>query len=267
MDTCRFAASVSALKKNLDNHICWSNKDYYVHKLQQTCFCNINNLHKGLCNLRLSLGAASTGHFGAGEAELGAALSHFTGWRAHQSLLLHILSEWPTFFFFLLDLSLHFLKLMLSCFSNSYAYLHLRFHLPWFACSPWGSSLTVNLLAQITSWTYQTNPLIWVFFLPALFSATLCHFIEWLPWKCSPATASPLMEPPPMGQGMKSLIKRLEGEKKEKENKPSFLKTRSLNIFIPLFVLPLGEVRLRKMSCISTTSWRNSIQDNGTLLV
>lgn len=166
MDTCRFAASVSALKKNLDNHICWSNKDYYVHKLQQTCFCNINNLHKGLCNLRLSLGAASAGHFGAGEAELGAALSHFTGWRAHQSFLLHILSEWPTFFFFLLDLSLHFLKLMLSCFSNSYAYLHLRFHLPWFACSPWGSSLTVNLLAQITSWTHQTSPTDLGFFPP-----------------------------------------------------------------------------------------------------
>lgn len=209
MDTCRFDASVSALKKNLDNHICWSNKDYYVHKLQQTCFCNINNLHKGLCNLRLSLGATSAGHFGGRWSSACAALLHLTEWRAHQCILFHIPSEWPTYFFFLLDLSLHFLKLMLSCFSNSYEYFHLRFHLPWFTCSPWGLSLTVNLLAQITSWTHQANPTdLFFFFLPVLFSASSpCHFTEWLPWKCSPSTASALMELHPMGRGVKSLTK------------------------------------------------------------
>lgn len=53
--------------------------------------------------------------------------------------------------FFLLDVSPHFLKLMLTCFSNSYARFHLRFHLPWFTCSPWGLSLNVNWLAKISS--------------------------------------------------------------------------------------------------------------------
>jgi len=53
MQVCCFR---SALKKNLYNHICWSNKGYYVqtvlssksgpYKLQQTCFCNINNLRR-----------------------------------------------------------------------------------------------------------------------------------------------------------------------------------------------------------------------------
>lgn len=84
------------------------------------------------------------------------------------------------YFFFLLDLSLHFLKLMLSCFSNSYAYFHLRFHLPWFMCSPWGLSLTVNLLAQITSWTHQTNPTDLVFFSPCSLQCIITLSLYWV---------------------------------------------------------------------------------------
>lgn len=69
-----------------------------------------------------------------------------------------------------------------------------------------------------------------------------------------------------MGQGMKSL--RIEGEKKEKENKHGLLNSRSLNVFFPLFVLPLGEVRLWKMSYIPTTNWKKLyLFCNDTLLV
>lgn len=157
MDTCRFAASVWALKKNLDNHICWSNKDYYVHKLQQTCFCNINNLHKGLCNLRLSLGAASAGHFAGRWSSACAPLLHFSS-KGLTSVFSFTSPVNGLHIFFLLDLSFHFLKLMLHCVSNSYVCFRLRFHLPWLTCSPRGLSLTVNLLAQITSWTHQINP-------------------------------------------------------------------------------------------------------------
>lgn len=35
---------------------------------------------------------------------------------------------------------------------------HLRFHLPGFTCSPWGLSINVNRLAQITSSTHQSDP-------------------------------------------------------------------------------------------------------------
>lgn len=159
LDTCRFAASVSALKKNLYNHICWSNKEYYVQtllssksgpcKLQQTCFCNINNLRKGLCNLidcfweQPVLDTSEAGE---------RALRLHSVWNNGLIGAFYFISSVNALpIFFLLGLSLHFLKLMLTCLSNFYACFHLRFHLPWFTCGPWGLGLNVNQLAQITS--------------------------------------------------------------------------------------------------------------------
>lgn len=207
LGTCRFAASVSALKKNLYNHICWSNKGYYVRtlllsksgrcKLQQTCFCNINNLHKGLCNLIESLWeqpALDTSE--AGERVLTLHSVRNSG-LISAFYFISPVNGLPVFF--LLDLSPHFLKLMLVCFSNSYACFNLRFHLPWFTCRPWGLRLGVNRLAQITSWTHQSNPTDLFLSSCSLFSASPCYCIEWLPQKCSPSTASVLMELHPTG--------------------------------------------------------------------
>lgn len=166
LGTCRFAASLLALKKNLHNHICWSNEGYYVGalllsksgpcKLQETSFCHINNLCYGLGNLIDRLWEQPVlGTWKAGE----------------RVLMLHsVWNNWlfVAFYFifpvnvltssFLLDFPLHFSKLMPACFSNSYACFHLRFHLPRFTCRPRGLSLNVNQLAQITSWTHQSNP-------------------------------------------------------------------------------------------------------------
>lgn len=124
--------------------------------------------------------------------------------------------------FFLLVLSPHFLKLMLTCFSNSYLWFHLRFHLLWFTWSPWGLSLDIKWLVQITSWTHQSNPTDLFLSSCSLFSASPFCCIEWLPQKCSPSTASVLMEFHPLGLGMKSLTEQNRGKKERKRKWASF---------------------------------------------
>lgn len=109
--TCRFAASVSALKNHLYNHICWSNKG--PCKFQQTCFCNINNPHKGLCSLINCLWEQSV--LDTSEAGKRVLILHSV-W--NNKLIGAFYFTFPVNglpIFFLLGLFPHFLKLVLTC--------------------------------------------------------------------------------------------------------------------------------------------------------
>lgn len=117
------------------NHICWSNKGYYVQtllpsrsgpcKLQQTCFCDINNLCKGLCTLIGSLWEQPVlGTSEAGERVL-VLCSVWSDGLVSAFYFISPVNDPPIFF--LLSLSPHFLKLVLICCSNSYACFYINF--------------------------------------------------------------------------------------------------------------------------------------------
>lgn len=149
-----------------------------------------------------------------------------------------------------------FSKLMPTCISNSYGRFHLRLHLPWFTCSPWGLTLNVNQLAQIISWTQQPIPLS-CFCFPAysLFNASPCYYIEWLPQKHRPRAAHKLCfihlgkEWSHLEQGRK---------RKEKESRPHSLKTKSFNVLFPWEKMEkggCGRQHISAGSCRHSRKW------------
>lgn len=165
---------------------------------------------------------------------------------------------YPVPFYLILPLKF-FSKLMLTCISNSCVCFHLRFHLPWFTCSPWGLTLNINQLAQTISWT-QSIPLS-CFCLPAyfLFNTSPCYCIEWLPqkqilWFCDHVQHMYWWHFIQLGKEWSHLEQG--GKRKEEESRPHSLKTKSFNVLFPWEEMEKGGCGRQHISASCRHSWK-----------
>lgn len=162
---------------------------------------------------------------------------------------------YPVPFYLILPLNF-FSKLMPTCISNSYGRFHLRFHLPWLTCSPWGLILNVNQLAQIISWTHQSNPM--ELFLPSCLLPLQCItlLLYWVTaTKHRPCAAHELCfihlgkEWSRLEQGRK---------REEKESRPHSFKTKSFNVLFPWEKMEkggCGRQHISAVSCRHSRKW------------